>query len=162
MAFKKLSVEELRLHKGLSFTGITTVFYCYDGAGRLLLGKRSENARDEHGRWDPGGGGLKHGQSVEETLDRELMEEYGTRPLKTDFLDYFDAFRTNEAGLHSHWLALCFAVLVDPEKVSIKEPDMIDEIGWFTLDGLPSPMHSQFEVALGRFGDKLREIIDKK
>jgi len=72
--FKKLTPEELRKHKGVSFTGITTVFLCHDGKGNLLLGKRSKNTRDEHGRWDVGAGGLKHGQTVEENLKREIKE----------------------------------------------------------------------------------------
>jgi hypothetical protein len=33
--------------------------------------------------------------------------------------------------------------LVDPTKVKNNEPEKIDEIGWFSLDKLPSPLHSQ-------------------
>src|SRR5579872_7429403 len=114
MAFRKLTPEQLRLHKGVSFTGISTVFFCYDTSGRLLLQKRSLKARDEHGRWDPGAGGLKHGQSVLESLKREVFEEYGVKPKKIDFIGYIDAFRTHPSGLPTHWLALYFALLVDP------------------------------------------------
>ena len=159
MSFKKLSSEELRKHKGVSFTGITTVFLCHDGRGKLLLGKRSKNARDEHGRWDPGGGGLKHGQSVEESLKREVLEEYAATPKRIDFIGYFDAFRNSSDGHPTHWLAMCFAVLVDPKQVKINEPDMLDAIGWFTLDDLPSPMHSQFQVFFEKYGDKLRKYM---
>ncbi|HXR49975.1 MAG TPA: NUDIX domain-containing protein [Verrucomicrobiae bacterium] len=159
MTFKKLSSEELRKHKGVSFTGITTVFFCHDGQGKLLLGKRSKNARDEHGRWDPGGGGLKHGQSVEESMKREILEEYGTVSKRVDFIGYFDAFRTSTDGLPTHWLAMCFAVLVDPQQVKLNEPDILDEIGWFTLDDLPSPLHSQSHIFLEKHGDKLKECM---
>jgi 8-oxo-dGTP diphosphatase len=36
------------------------------------------------------------------------------------------------------------AVQVDPEKIKIGEPHKIDELGWFTSDNLPTPLHSQF------------------
>ena len=159
MALKKLTPEQIRLHKGLSFTGISTVFFCYDQAGRILLQKRSAKARDENGRWDPGAGGLKHGQSVIDSLKREIKEEYGVQPLKIDFIGYRDAFRTNSNGLATHWLALDFAVLVDPKKIKISEPDMIDEIGWFSLNKLPQPLHSQFDSFYQLHGKSLEGII---
>ena len=90
MAIKKLSAEELRTHKGVSFPGITTVFICHDGNGRIFLTRRSQNTRDEHGRWDVGGGGLKHGQSLEQNLRREVKEEYNVDPLQVDFVGYVE------------------------------------------------------------------------
>lgn len=159
MAFAKMSPEDIRKHKGVSFTGITTVFFCHDGQGRLLLQKRSQKARDERGRWDPGGGGLKHGESIETSLKRELLEEYNVEPLDLQFIGYFDAFRKNDDSHDTHWLAMCFAVLVDPAKVKINEPDMVDEYGWFTLDNLPSPMHSQLDYFMSLHGPRLREFM---
>jgi 8-oxo-dGTP diphosphatase len=159
MAFPKLTPEEIRRHKGVSFTGITTVFLCHDGQGKILLGQRSSKARDEQGNWDPGAGGLKHGQSITDNLKRELLEEYGVKPKRLDFIGYMDAFRKNNEGLDTHWLAMYFAVLVDPKKVKINEPDMIDELGWFSLDNLPSPMHSQFNKFMKLHGQTLKKYM---
>lgn len=159
MAFQKLTPEEIRKHKGVSFTGITTVFFCHDGKGNLFLTKRSKNTRDEHGRWDPGGGGLKHGQSVEQSLIREVKEEYDAVPLRTDFIGYFDAFRETPDGLPTHWLAMCFAVLVDPKEIKINEPEMVEDSGWFSMDALPEPLHSQFDVFLKKHGSTLQRLM---
>jgi 8-oxo-dGTP diphosphatase len=161
MGFQKLSADVIRQHKGVSFTGITTVFFCHDGKGRLFLTKRSKNTRDEHGRWDPGGGGLKHGQAIEENMRREVKEEYNADIIKSEFLGYFDAFRPGPEGLLTHWLAMCFAVQIDPSQVKINEPDMVDDSGWFSIDNLPKPMHSQFETFYKKHGQKLKEILDK-
>ena len=68
--------------KGVDYPGVTVVFLCHDGKGNYLLGKRSKNCRDEQGRWDSGGGGLDLGSSVEETLKREIKEEYCTKVLE--------------------------------------------------------------------------------
>ena len=159
MTFAKLTPEEIRKHKGVSFTGITTNFFCHDGKGHLLMAKRSQNTRDEQGTWEPGGGGLKHGQTIEDNLKREIWEEYAVKPKKIDFLGYYDAFRTSPDGLPTHWLAMCFVALADRSKVKINEPDMIDEIDWFTLDKLPSPLHSQWHVFMKKLGDKLKESM---
>ncbi len=158
----KLSPKVLRTHKGISFTGVTTVFLCHDGKGRILLAKRSANTRDEQGRWDPGGGGLKHGEAVEDNMRRELKEEYNVDPIKSGFVGYFDAFRQTPTGEPTHWIAMCFVVLVDPNKVKINEPKMNDDFGWFYLNKLPSPMHSQFDVLLSKHGKKIKAIVEDK
>ncbi|CAN5397715.1 hypothetical protein BH10PAT3_BH10PAT3_4470 [soil metagenome] len=161
MAFKKMTAEELREHKGKSFTGISTAFICYDN-GKILLAKRSNNTRDEHGNWDAGAGGLKFGQSLEENLRREVKEEYNFIPRKIEFLGYIDAFRTAPDGDPTHWLAVYFAVKVNTAELKINEPDLVDEYGWFALDSLPAPMHSQFPAFIDKFGSRLQKIIDKK
>ncbi len=161
MTFQKLTPEELRQHKGVSFTGITTVFVCHDGNGKIFLTKRSQNTRDEHGRWDPGGGGLKHGQAIEANMLREVKEEYGVEPINYEFIGYFDAFRKTPEGLPTHWLAMIFAVHVDPAQVKIMEPENVDDSGWFGLDALPEPLHSQFTLFLEQFNNKFTQAINR-
>ena len=162
MAFKKLSPETLRRHKGISFAGITVCFMCYNGRGEFFLGKRSRNSRDEHGRWDLGGGGLKWGSSVEDTLRREIKEEYGATAQHITFLGYRDLFRTLEDGTPTHWVGLDFAVRVDPAEVAIQEPNMFDDSGWFRLDNLPQPAHSQQAYTLDKYRNQLESILKNR
>lgn len=54
----------------------------------------------------------------------------------------------------THWLALPFFVFVNPVEVRNNEPEKIDEIGWFTLDDLPQPLHTGFAYTLQRFREK--------
>lgn len=159
MSFAKLSPEDVRKHKGASFTGITTVFWCYNNDCQIFLAQRSSNARDEHGKWDPGAGGLKHGQTLEENVRRELKEEYDVEPIQVDFIGYRDVFRELEDGTPTHWLAMDFAAKVDPTTLRINEPSMFDDSGWFALDELPSPLHSQFDTFMQQHGAKLKDIL---
>lgn len=161
MTFAKLPPDILRAHKGVSFTGISAIFFCHDADGRIFLAQRSKNARDEHGRWTPGAGGHKHGETLENTVVRELKEEFSTEPKAIEFMGYFDVFRELPDGTPTGWLAMTFAVHVDPETVKIGEPDMFDEYGWFTLDALPQPLHSQFDLFLELHGETLRQILAK-
>jgi 8-oxo-dGTP pyrophosphatase MutT (NUDIX family) len=147
---KKLSKDILREHKGKSFVGVCTAIFCHDGKGRFFMAKRSRNCRDEHGRWDIGAGGLKQGQTAEENAIREAREEYGATVKKVDFLGYRDVFRP-QGGITTHWVALDFALLVDPQTMKNNEPETFDEVGWFTLDNLPSPLHSQQKIFFGRY-----------
>ncbi len=142
------------MKKGVDFTGVSIVYFCHDGAGRVLMALRSENCRDEWGRWDIGGGGLEHGDSVEETLRREIREEYRADVLEREFLGFRDVHREGPAG-KTHWIALDFKVRVDPAQVQNGEPHKFDALEWFTLDALPEPVHSQFPAFLERYRDRL-------
>lgn len=139
---------------GEDYTGVTIVYLCHDGKGDILLSKRSKNCRDEHGRWDPGGGGLEFGDTVENTLKKEIMEEYCTDVMSYEFLGYRDVHREHN-GKKTHWIALDFKVLVDPSKVSNGEPHKFDAVEWFSLDTLPFPLHSQFPTFLKLYRDKI-------
>ena len=111
------ATKKTQLKKGEDYVGVTVVYFCHDGKGNLLLNKRSEQARDEHGMWDPGGGGLEFGDTVEDTVRKEIKEEYCADVLGMEFLGFKDVHRTHD-GRPTHWIALVFKVLVDREKVA--------------------------------------------
>ena len=146
---------ESSLRKGIDYIGVTVTFICHDGEGNFLLAKRSANCRDEHGTWDPGGGAVELNDTVMNTLEKEIAEEYCTNIIEQEFLGYRDMHRTMPDGTPTHWIALNFKVRVDRSKVANGEPHKFDELGWFTLDTLPSPLHSQLPSALEKYKDRL-------
>ena len=133
--------------RGVDYIGVTVTFVVTDGNGNFLLQKRSQNTRDEKGRWDVGGGALEFGEEWDLAVKREVEEELGVKPEKIEFLKAFNVLRKN-GDIDTHWVALVHAVIVDPDKVRINEPDKIDEIGWFKLSNLPSPLHSKIHESL--------------
>lgn len=142
------------MRKGIDYPGISIVFYCHDGNGKFLMGKRSANCRDEHGCWDIGSGGLEFGDSVEDTLKIEIFQEYCTKVLEYEFLGYRDVHRKNR-DVETHWVGLDFKVFVDFNKWGNGEPHKFDEVKWFDKDSLPSPVHSQFPEFLRKYKDRL-------
>ena len=126
---------------------VSCVFVCHDGAGRILLARRSARARDEPGAWDCGAGALEFGETFEEAVTREVVEEYATAPLAIDLLGVRNVLRPG-----SHWVAVVFAVRLDPAAARIGEPHKFDEIGWFDRAAPPSPLHSQLPATLELFG----------
>lgn len=129
--------------QGRDYIGVTIVYFCHDGKGNFVMARRSENARDENGRWDIGGGGLDFELTVEETLEKEIREEYCTDIVSSEFLGFRDVHR-DHAGHKTHWIALDFKVQVNPKQVRLGEPHKFTELKWFRLDNLPEDdLHSQ-------------------
>jgi ADP-ribose pyrophosphatase YjhB (NUDIX family) len=136
------------MRAGRDFPGVTCVFVCHDASGRILLHRRSQRARDERGCWDSGGGALQHGESFEDAVRREVREEYAAEPRDIRLLGVRNVLREHD-GATSHWVAVMFAVLVDPAEARIGEPEKFDAIDWFEPSGpLPHPLHSQLHHAL--------------
>jgi len=142
------------MRAGIDYPGVSVVFFCHDGKGNFLLSKRSNNSRDEIGRWDPGGGKVDLYEGVMETLKKEIKQEYSTDILQYEFLGYRDVHRL-ECGEKTHWVALDFKVLVDRIKVRNGEPHKLEDVAWFNLNNLPFPLHSQFPLFLEKYKDKL-------
>ena len=138
------------LKPGIDYVGMSTVFFCHDGNGKFLLHKRSKNCRDEQETWEFGGGKLEFGTSLEENCLREIEEEYGCRGEIQEQLPPFNLFREGKNG-KTHWVTLPYIVKVSSEKARIADPEKMDDIGWFTLDNLPSPLHSGVELELKEF-----------
>jgi 8-oxo-dGTP pyrophosphatase MutT (NUDIX family) len=145
------------MQKGVNFTGICVVFVCHDGAGHILMQKRGKNTRDEQGKWDVGAGGLEFGDSVEDTLKKELLEEYCCQSIEHEFLGFREIHRENN-GQKTHWISLDFKVLVDPKQVKNGEPHKFEEIGWFRLSDFPNheKLHSQLPIFLKKYASKLK------
>ena len=134
--------------EGIIRTGVC--FFLHDGSGNYLISLRSKNCRDEQGRWDPGGGGLKFGETIEEGVRREVREEYAAEPLVLEFMGYRDVFR-NIDGKKTHWIMFDFRVHVNPAEVKNMEPHKCDELRWVSISEVeqyPEPVHSQFPAYL--------------
>ena len=131
------------MKQGIDYVGITCVFYCHDGKGNLLLHKRSQKCRDEKDRWDCGGGAMKFGETFEQTVRREVQEEYKSKIKKLKFVGINNVIRNNN-GAKTHWITILFAAELDPKKVKIGVPEKMDKIGWFKPYKLPKPLHSMY------------------
>lgn len=145
------------MQKGIDHIGNAAVTLCHDGNGRYLLGLRSEQCRDEQNRWDLiGSGGIEFGDTIEDTIKREVKEECGADVIAVEFLGTREVFREHE-GKMTHWIQFDHRVEIDPSRVYITEPDKCLDLQWFRLDEFPrsDKMHSQFPVFLEKYKDKL-------
>lgn len=146
------------MQAGIEYIGIATPFYCHDGEGEILLHKRSQGCRDECGRWDPGSGKLEHGISIKENVRKEIREEYGCEGKIQNSLPAHDIFR-EEDGKETHWIAVPHFVRINRGDEQINEPEKMDDIGWFSLNELPDPLHTGFSHTLELYKDIFEECI---
>lgn len=142
------------MKKGVDYPGITVCFYCHDGEGNYVLHKRSEQCRDEHNRWDFGGGGLQAHESLESALYRDVQEEYGVVPESHSFLGFDEVFREHD-GVPTHWISFRYLVKVDRTKVVNSEPEKHSELGWYRIDALPQPLHSMLPKEIEKYRHQL-------
>ena len=140
--------------KGIDYIGVTASYLCHDGEGNVVLSKRGVNCRDEHGRWDCGGGSVEFGHTGEETVRKEVKEEYCADALEVEFLGFRDVFREQD-GNKTHWVSLDYKVLVDRSQVQNGEPHKFDDVRWFPFGQFPEPMHSQWPFFLAQYKGRL-------
>ena len=153
-----MQAEKLDLKKGVDFIGNTCVFFCHDGEGNILLGKRSVNCRDEHGRWDCGGGSMEFGEDFETTLRREIKEEYNVDVIEAKHVATTNVIREHD-GRQTHWIATVHSVLVNPNGMKNGEPHKIDDINLFPTSQLPTPLHSQWDRHFAMVEDDINSYI---
>ena len=144
------------MKKGFDYPRIVAVPMLHNGSGKYLISQRGDACPDENGRWEPAGaGGIDHGETMQEAVVREIMEECGAEVSDIDYLGFREVFRDFDGEIYHH-IAFDFKVkAVNPEGVKITEPDKCSEIRWCTIDEIPTPMHSQFPIFLEKYKDKL-------
>jgi ADP-ribose pyrophosphatase YjhB (NUDIX family) len=107
--------------------------------GKVMLGRRGIEPR--RGYWDLPGGFLDEGETPEDGLRREFLEETG---LEVEVGEWIGAF----VDPYDHYfvLGLCWAVTA--EKGEPVPDDDVEEIAWFGPDELPEEMafHTQHEA----------------
>lgn len=145
------------MRKGVDHIGVSVVYFCHDGAGSVVMQRRSASARDENHCWDIGGGAIEFGTSAIETLAAEIKEEYCAQVQEYTFLGYRDVLR-GEGDATTHWLALDFLVRLDPAEVANGEPHKFDEVRWFPIADMPDDLHSQLPHFLMLYQDQVYTV----
>ena len=123
---------------GIDFIGVSAGAFIVNDKREVLLCKRSMQARNEKGKWEAPGGQVHFGETREAAIKREIKEELGID------IEIIRVLHTTDEILEKdkqHWVPTTFLVKVKRNQApKILEPDKCDEIGWFSLGNLPSPI----------------------
>lgn len=107
---------------------------------KILLGLRHsdpEKADSElhgEGTWTMPGGKIEFGETFEETVEREVLEETGIKVNK-DKLRLISV--SNDKNESAHFVTLGFLCEDFEGEAKVMEPDEITEWQWFSLENLP-------------------------
>jgi 8-oxo-dGTP diphosphatase len=107
--------------------------------GKLLL------VRNEQGFWSTPGGHLDFGESPDVCAARETWEETGVFVTNVEFVAI-----TNDvlADAGKHYLTVWMRGDANAVSPRIGDTAEIHELGWFSAEELPSPLHRYFQNLL--------------
>ncbi len=117
--------------KGVDYIGVGVGALIVNNDGKVFLAKRGRETRNESGRWEFPGGGVEFGDTIEDTIIREMKEEYGIDIEVLELLGVNNHIILDEK---QHWVSPCFVCRIKNGEPAILEPHKCDEIGWFTLE----------------------------
>ena len=101
--------------------------------GMTLLAKRKGSHNE--GMWGSAGGHVEFGESPIAAVKREAREELGIEIGNIKFIVCLNMIKDGH-----HFVDISFTADLISGEPAAQEPDRIEEIGWFPLDNLPSPL----------------------
>ncbi len=102
------------------------------------------------GKWDLPGGGIEFGESPEETLKREVMEETGLSVLSHQLLNVLSHSvsykNTKGENKEMHHLGIIYKVILDNPENAKKDADGEDSLGakWISVSSINNDSFSPF------------------
>ncbi len=111
--------------------------------GKVLLGQRhhdpakADSELHGEGTWTMPGGKLEYGESFEEGVVREVLEETGLA-IDPEGLKFIAL--NNDRNEHAHFITIGFLYEAAVGAPRVMEPDEIVRWGWFPLNNLPEPL----------------------
>ena len=128
----KVAEMENRNYLNYPFIGVGVVVW---DNSRFLLVKRAKSPRK--GEWSIPGGRQMLGETTRETASREIQEEASIRINILGLVDVVDSIVKDEKGIVKFHATLVDYV-AQYASGTPKAGDDAAEVGWFTLDDLPS------------------------
>jgi mutator protein MutT len=123
-------MADQKLQKGKDFIGVGVGAIIFNDEGKVFLNKRGQNARNERGKWEFPGGGVRFGEKLEDAIKREIKEEFNIEIEILDQLKVSDHIIENEG---QHWVSPTFVTKLVAGEPKIMEPDKCDEFKWVDI-----------------------------
>ena len=123
------------MRKGLDYIGVGAGAIIFNARGEVFLAKRGPEARNERYKWEFPGGGVEFGETLANALMREILEEFGFVVEVDRLLDVVDHILPDE---QQHWVSPTYLCRYKSGTPRILEPHKCEEIGWFSLEAIPT------------------------
>lgn len=119
------------MKKGVDFIGVGVCAIVINEEGKILAARRGPKARNERGKWEFPGGSIEFGDTLRQSIVREMIEELGVEIETGDQLPAIDHLLPDEK---QHWVANAFISKITKGTPQILEPEKCVEIRWVTWD----------------------------
>lgn len=111
--------------------------------GEVLMGLRQGSHGE--GEWSYPGGHLDFGETMEETVRREVKEEVGLEVGKVELISLADEMRYIKSD-GKHYVNIGFRAEYIGGEPKLMEPEKCKEWRWFSLDNLPEKLFEGTEL----------------
>lgn len=125
---------------------------------KFLIVKRSDAARGDHYYWELPGGRLEFGESPDDTLMRELLEETGLAAKPIHPIQTWSFFRGEDTQI----VGITFLCKTNTNLVELSTEH--EAYAWITPDDLnqydfiPSVLHSLEKLNINKIYDQLKSV----
>jgi len=119
------------MREGIDYIGVGVGAVIVNDKNKILLSKRGKDAKNEKGKWEYPGGSVEFGDTLRDTIKREIKEELGVEIELFEQLPSIDHFIPEE---NQHWITNAFIARIVKGVPQILEPDKCEEISWFSLE----------------------------
>jgi 8-oxo-dGTP diphosphatase len=133
---------------GTDCIGVGVGAFILNDSGEVLLMRRGPKAKNEVGAWALPGGSVEFNETLRDAVIRETREELGIELDIDGQLPSFDHIIPDEG---QHWVTNIFTARIASGEPKIAESEKCNEIGWFALDALPSPIARMAQGAFDTF-----------
>jgi mutator protein MutT len=141
------------MKKGIDYIGVGCGAVILNAEGKVFLAKRGKEARNEKQKWEFPGGSVEFGENLEDTLIREIKEEYDFAIAVEELIDVVNHIIPQEK---QHWVSPTFLCRYQSGTPRIMEPHKCEKIGWFDLNQLPE---REMTIASAKSLESLRKKI---
>lgn len=117
---------------------------------KILLLKRKKTPESNH--WGIPGGKIDWMEKIEDAVCRENLEETSLHISSLRLLVNVNHFDVEQ---DAHWLAGVYLATSFKGEAQLVEPDKHAELGWFSLDNLPTPLTQATEQAISALREQL-------
>jgi len=123
-----------KLKPGVDFVGVGVGVMVRNEKGEFLLGLRTENSRNEPGKWCFPGGCVEFGEKLFDCAKREAKEEAGIEVEPVRLVRVIDHIIPAEK---QHWVNPIIEAKLVKGTPKVMEPHKLREWRWFSLETLP-------------------------
>ncbi|KPL73079.1 hypothetical protein ADN00_14915 [Ornatilinea apprima] len=116
------------MKRGIDYIGVGVGALIVNAQGLVFLARRGPLAKNERGLWEFPGGSVEFGETLAQSLIREMREEFGITISVGRLLDVVDHILPEEK---QHWVSPTFICSITSGEPAIQEPGKCAEIGWF-------------------------------
>jgi len=111
------------MQPGIDYIGVGVGALIYNEDGKFFMTLRGPKAKNEIGKWEIPGGAVEFGETFEQAIVREVLEEYGIKIRVKELPDE-----------HQHWVSPTYICEIIEGEPVIKEPEKCTDIGWFSIE----------------------------